>query len=82
VSDVPQTYPQGGGASGRGAKFWLIVALIVVALIFILLNSQEVKIKFLFATVKAPLFFALALSTILGLVIGWAVARFRRDDGD
>jgi uncharacterized integral membrane protein len=80
VADVPQTIPQAG--SGRGPKFWGIVALIVVALIFILLNSQEVKIKFIFTTVTAPLFFALALATLLGLIIGWAIARFRRDDGD
>jgi uncharacterized integral membrane protein len=78
VSDVPQTIPQAG--SGRGPKFWGIVVLIVIALIFILLNSQEVKIKFIFATVHAPLFFALAISTLLGLIIGWAIARFRRDN--
>ncbi|MGZ5340655.1 MAG: lipopolysaccharide assembly protein LapA domain-containing protein [Solirubrobacterales bacterium] len=52
--------------------------LAVVALVFILLNSQEVKIKFIFATVNAPLFFALAISTLLGLIIGWLVARMRR----
>jgi uncharacterized integral membrane protein len=79
VSDVPQTVPK-RGAQGRGVKFWLLVALAVFALIFILLNSQDVKIKFIFFTVKAPLFSALALSTILGLIIGWGVARFRRDD--
>jgi uncharacterized integral membrane protein len=60
----------------------MVVILAVIALLFILLNSQEVKIKFIFATVHAPLFFALAISTLLGLVIGYAIARFRRGDGD
>jgi len=71
---------RGGRGSGRGFKFWVLIALAVFALIFILLNSQEVKIKFIFFTVHAPLFSALALSTILGLIIGWGVARFRRGD--
>jgi len=81
VSEVPQTVvPQGAAKPGRGIKFWLLIALAVFAVIFILLNSQDVKIKFIFFTVKAPLFSALALSTILGLIIGWGVARFRRGD--
>jgi len=72
VSDVPQSRAQ-----GRGFKFWLLLGISVFAVIFILLNSQEVKIKFVFFTVHAPLFSALALSTILGLIIGWGVARSR-----
>ena len=75
MSDVPH-----GRRQSRGFKFWLLVAIAVFAVVFILLNSQEVKIKFVFFTVHAPLFSALALSTILGLIIGWGVARSRRGD--
>jgi uncharacterized integral membrane protein len=62
----------------RGASFYITVAAIVIAAIFILQNTQEVKVKFFFATTHTPLIFALLLATLLGFVIGLALPRFRR----
>ena len=67
-------------------KLGLIAVLGLLALVFILLNSQEVKIKFLVGTTTAPLILALALSTVLGLAVGYLMGRIhdhdrgRRDD--
>jgi uncharacterized integral membrane protein len=50
---------------------------VIVAAIFILQNSQEVTVDFLFTTTEAPLIFALLFAAILGFLIGLALPRFR-----
>jgi uncharacterized integral membrane protein len=62
----------------RRLRLLAAVVLIVLTAIFILLNDQEVKVDFLFATVTAPLIFALLLAALLGFVIGLVVPRLRR----
>jgi uncharacterized integral membrane protein len=64
----------------RSARFYIWVAVIVVTAIFIIQNSQEVKVKFFFSTTTMPLIFALLLVAALGFVIGLALPRFRRHD--
>jgi uncharacterized integral membrane protein len=61
-------------------KLGLIAVLGLIALVFILLNSQEVKIKFLVGTTTAPLIVALAISTVLGLVVGYMMGRLHDRD--
>jgi uncharacterized integral membrane protein len=65
----------------RGARFYFIVAVAVIAAIFIFQNSQEVEVKFFFSTTTIPLVFALLLAAVLGFIIGLALPRFRRHDG-
>ena len=56
---------------------WPEASYDVVAAIFILQNSQEVTVDFLFTTTEAPLIFALLFAAILGFLIGLALPRFR-----
>jgi uncharacterized integral membrane protein len=63
---------------GRGLKFWLLVAAGVLFAIFVIQNSQDVKVEFLFTTTDTPLFLALLVAGGLGAVIGWAAPRVRR----
>ena len=62
----------------RGARFYVTVAAVVLAAIFILQNTQQVKVKFFFSTSTIPLIFALLLAAVLGFIIGLALPRFRR----
>ena len=62
----------------RGARFYLVVALVVLAAIFILQNTQKVEVEFFFSTTTIPLIFALLLSAVLGFLIGLALPRLRR----
>ncbi len=62
----------------RGARFYITIAAIVLAAIFILQNTQKVEVKFFFSTSNLPLIFALLLAAALGFVIGLALPRFRR----
>jgi uncharacterized integral membrane protein len=64
----------------RGARFYVTIAAFVLAAIFILQNTQQVKVKFFFSTSETPLIFALLLAAILGFIIGLALPRFRRHD--
>jgi uncharacterized integral membrane protein len=69
----------------NNGRLGLIAVLGLIALVFILLNSQDVKIKFVVATTTAPLIVALGISTVLGLAVGYMMGRLhdhdrRRDD--
>ncbi len=76
MSDQLPTAPK----KQRGARFWVTVAAIVVAAVFILQNSQHVDVKFFFSTTNIPLIFALLLAAVLGFIIGLALPRFRQHD--
>jgi uncharacterized integral membrane protein len=70
---------------GRGWRFWLLVVAGVLLAIFVIQNSQDVQVDFLFTTTDTPLFLALLIAGALGGVIGWAwphVRRGRRREGD
>ena len=64
----------------RSARFYIFLAVLILTAIFIFQNSQEVKVKFFFATTHTPLIFALLLAAFLGFIIGLALPRFRRRD--
>ena len=54
---------------------------VVLLLIFVIQNSQEVNVDFLFFTsVCTPLIAALVISALLGALIGWLAPRVRRRD--
>lgn len=59
-------------------KSWLMAIAGIVLLIFVAQNAREEEINFLFATVEAPLIFALVFAGLLGGLIGWAAPRLRR----
>jgi uncharacterized integral membrane protein len=64
-------------SEGRGAKFWLIIALIALGFLLVAVNFQKVTIDFVIGETKAPLAVALLLSGAIGFVIGLALPRFR-----
>ena len=66
--------------TGPRWRLYVAVAAIILVAIFILQNSQEVKVEFFFSETETPLIFALLFATLLGLVIGLALPRFRRRD--
>lgn len=75
-----QEYPGGAGQEGLRWRLWFVVAVVVILAIFVIQNSQEVRIDFLFFTeVSTPLIVALVLSALLGALIGWLAPRVRRD---
>jgi uncharacterized integral membrane protein len=67
-------------SSGRGARFWLMVAAIVLGLVFIAVNFQKVTIDFVVGSSEAPLVVALLISGGIGFLIGLVLPRFRDRD--
>jgi uncharacterized integral membrane protein len=67
-------------SGGRGARFWLIVVLVALAVIFAAVNFQKVTIDFVVGEANAPLVVALLISGALGFIIGLALPRLRRRD--
>ncbi len=65
------------GSGGRGTRFWLLVAGIVLALILVLVNFQKVTIDFIVGDTEAPLALALLIAGAFGFAIGFVMARFR-----
>jgi uncharacterized integral membrane protein len=59
-------------------RAWALGILIVLVIIFIAINSQKVTVKFLFFDVSMPLIFALVITTVLGMVIGYVAPLVRR----
>ena len=77
VADPPQIEGQ-PRKEGRGARFYLLIGASVLFAIFVLQNSQDVEVEFLFTTTDTPLFLGLLIAGALGALIGWAAPRVRR----
>jgi uncharacterized integral membrane protein len=73
-----ETHSATGG--GSRMRLYLAIAVVVLAAIFILQNSEETKVKFFFSTTEIPLIFALLLAFVLGLIVGLVLPRFRRHE--
>jgi uncharacterized integral membrane protein len=77
---VDQGPIEGLRKEGRGWRFYLAIAAVVLLAIFVIQNSQDVRIEFLFTTTDTPLFLGLLIAGLLGAVIGWAAPRLRSHD--
>jgi len=75
VADGREFQPQRKETNWRA---WGLGFLIVLVIIFIALNSERVTVKFLFFDASMPLIFALLITTILGMIIGYLVPIVRR----
>lgn len=78
---MTDTTPQRSGFAARlGAvpgRYWLALALAVLALIFVVQNREDAHVNFLFIDVTSPLWLALIISLAVGLVIGLLLRRRR-----
>ncbi len=72
------TKPQRDQRGGTNWRHWLIGFVAVVLILFVALNSQQVKINFIVGSATTPLVFALLIAAVLGMLIGWLGPRVRR----
>jgi putative membrane protein len=79
----PASPPGGKKGSERTWRFYVAILIAIVALVFILQNSQDVQVDLIFSTTTAPLFFILLLTFVAGAVAGWLLPKVRgRRKGD
>jgi uncharacterized integral membrane protein len=69
-------------SGGRGARFWFIVVLAALGVIFAAVNFQKVTIDFIVGEANAPLVLALVISGVIGFIVGLALPRLRRPHND
>lgn len=55
----------------RQIKLGLILVLCLLAVIFVVLNTDNVAINFGFFNLKVPLIIILVVMVIIGILIGW-----------
>jgi uncharacterized integral membrane protein len=68
------------GVEKRGINWrsWAIGIAVAVLVIFVLVNTEEVKVDFLIGETTMPLIIALLISAALGAVIGYIAPIVRR----
>lgn len=79
--------PHGGAAPLPGQKpskdrswrFYAAIVIAIIALLFIVQNSQKVEVDFIVATTSTPLFFILLITFAAGFLAGWLWPHVRRD---
>jgi lipopolysaccharide assembly protein A len=62
----------------RNWKLWAGLVALLVLIVFVVQNSQEVEVDFLFTTTSTPLVFALLIAGALGWLVGWLLPLVRR----
>ncbi|MDX6651649.1 MAG: Lipopolysaccharide assembly protein domain [Solirubrobacterales bacterium] len=58
-------------------RTWGLVAALILAIVFVVANSQRVEIDFILGKATTSLVFALLIAMLLGFAIGWLSARWR-----
>ncbi|MET0788518.1 MAG: LapA family protein [Cellulomonas sp.] len=56
---------------------WLAILIVVVAVVIIAANRQEVEFSIVFTHFAMPLWVILAVTFVLGAIVGW-IAKTRR----
>jgi uncharacterized integral membrane protein len=66
--------------TARTIKSVALLAVAVIALLFVIMNDNKVEVSFVFTTVDVPLVWALLAALALGFVGGWLTKSFRSRD--
>ena len=61
------------------AKLVVAVLAAVLAIVFVIVNTNQVEINFIFFKVTAPLLIALIVAMLLGFIVGLIFPKLRAD---
>jgi uncharacterized integral membrane protein len=73
----PSTAPQESSFVGFLKRRWLAILIVVVTIVVIAANRDEVEFSLVFTHFAMPLWVILAITFVLGIVVGW-IAKTRR----
>jgi uncharacterized integral membrane protein len=72
--------PADAGSERQAWRRYGLIAVAVVLLLFMALNSQTVKVNLIVGSAEMPLIFALLIAALLGAIVGWVVPKVRRSE--
>jgi len=78
--NAPEAPGTKSSSSLRGPRLWLTLIAAALAIAFIVVNTDEVRINFILFKVTAPLLVALLVAMLLGFIIGIVLPRLRSRD--
>jgi uncharacterized integral membrane protein len=58
---------------------WLVIILVIAVVVFVAQNRKHASIDILWIHIRSPLWFILAVTAVVGLVIGLIIARHRSE---
>ena len=61
------------------AKYVIVGILVLVVAVLAIANSKKVKVDFVVADIRLPLFVVIVGAALIGWVVGWFMGRTRRD---
>ena len=73
VNENERRNPSGGGDTQVNWRVIVGIVVLVLSIVFILQNTQEVNIDFLFFDFKVGMWFGLLLAFVLGAIVGWGL---------
>jgi uncharacterized integral membrane protein len=79
IGQAPGDRNPAGGMHDRKAGAKVIAAALLAALVtlFAALNSQTVRVHFVFTTTHVPMIAVIAVCAVIGLAVGWLIGRRR-----
>ena len=83
MSDAPQSAHRAARARRRGELARLALAVVVTGLVvaFVVLNTQDVKVDWIFTTTQTPLIIVILVSLAVGGIMVAAIFRKRLRSG-
>ncbi len=71
--------PAGGALTRFALHYWVAIALVALAAVFIGQNRDRQRIHLLWLTVESPMWLLLTAMLLVGVVVGLLLHRRRRD---
>lgn len=73
----PSTAPQESSFVAFLKRRWLAIVIVIVVAVVIAANRQEIEFNLVFTHFAMPLWVILAITFVLGILVGW-IAKTRR----
>lgn len=70
--------PAGGAIQRFALRYWLAIALAVLAGVFVMQNRDSKRVNLLWITVESPMWLLLGSMVFVGIVIGLLLQRRRK----
>lgn len=83
VGQAPGDRHKGEVARDRKARARIVAAAVLAVLLtlFAVLNGQTVRVHFIFTTARVPMIVVIVVCAVIGVVVGWLIARRRAARG-